>query len=564
METIEQSAGLVGVEQDGRRGPSLRLLLPQADVASLILALILVAWVLYAAAFIYLTSTVVDGVRYFLLFDDEMISMRYAANFVHGYGLVWNPHGARIEGFTNPLWVLIMAALHLLPVSPPKMSLLVQILGAALRFATLLIVWRLALALSRNSKTVALCAVFFSAFYFPLNDWSMRGSEVALLAPMLTLAAWLAIRTTSGAPSRWLWPLLAASTLVRLDMTVSAVMILALVAWADAPRRREHLLYGGVFLLLFLGAQLLAGWWYFGDPLPNTYYLKMTGYPVWSRIEQGLRTGRHFLMHLDPVLLGLVAAVIWIKRDGSSALLGAVFVGQVAYSIYVGGDAWEQFGGANRYIVVAMPLFMILVALALETTAMALSSLRGAAHNFEARWIAGSVFGLMAAASAVALGTFAFNNINSVISLRQALLLDRVPEYAEHRVHLEQALMMDRLTDRDASVAVVGAGVLPYFADRTAIDLLGKNDAAIAHEPMHIDPTVGFYPGHLKWDYAYSVGVLKPDVVAETWFPSDEDLRRVFDPSYTLEYIDGQRWYFRNDSPHVRWAEVKRLRDERR
>ena len=23
----------------------------------------------------------------------------------------------------------------------------------------------------------------------------------------------------------------------------------------------------------------------------------------------------------------------------------------------------------------------------------------------------------------------------------------------------------------------------------------------------------GFYPGHLKWDYAYSIGQLRPDVV---------------------------------------------------
>jgi arabinofuranosyltransferase len=560
LQSTEQATTLTEADQGGdKTSATPSLLLTRAEVASLILAFILVAWIVYAAVFIYLTSVVAGGVRYFLLFDDEMISMRYAANLAHGYGLVWNPHGARVEGFTNPLWVLIMTVLHLLPVSLAKMSLLVQILGAALRFATLLIVWRLALAMSRNSKAVALCAVFFTAFYYPLNDWSLRGSEVALLAPMLTLAAWLAIRTMSGAPSGWLWPLLAATTLVRLDMTVSVVTILALVAWADPPRRREHLLYGGGFLLLLLSAQLLAACWYFGNPLPNTYYLKMTGYPTWPRIEQGLRTARHFLMHLDPVLLGLVAAVIWLKREAKCALLGAVFVGQVAYSIYVGGDAWEQFGGANRYVVVAMPIFIILVALALEMTATALSSIRGAAQNSATKWIAGGVFGLMAAASAVALGTFAVDNINSVISWRQTLLLDRPPEYEEHRGQVELALMTDRLTDRGGSIAVVWAGVLPYFANRTAIDLLGKNDATVAHEPMRRD--LAFCPGHMKWDYAYSVGVLKPDVVVETWYPSDEDLQRVFGPSYRLAYINGHRWYFRNDSPHVRWAEVERLRD---
>ena len=50
----------------------------------------------------------IDGRRYFGLFDDAMISMRYAWNFSHGQGLVWNA-GERIEGYTNLLWTLIMA-----------------------------------------------------------------------------------------------------------------------------------------------------------------------------------------------------------------------------------------------------------------------------------------------------------------------------------------------------------------------------------------------------------------------------------------------------------------------
>ncbi len=113
-------------------------------MVSLALGSMLVGWALYAGVFIYLSSTVVGGVRYFLLFDDEMISMRYAANLAHGYGLVWNPHGVHVEGFTNPLWVFIMAFFHLLPVSLAKMSLLVELLALALGVVNLVLVWRLA------------------------------------------------------------------------------------------------------------------------------------------------------------------------------------------------------------------------------------------------------------------------------------------------------------------------------------------------------------------------------------------------------------------------------------
>ena len=85
---------------------------------------LIVGYILWGCAFIYQSSFVIAGVRYFSLLDDEMISMRYARNLAHGFGLVYNPGGDRVEGFTNPLWVLYMALLHLLPVSPPKISLL--------------------------------------------------------------------------------------------------------------------------------------------------------------------------------------------------------------------------------------------------------------------------------------------------------------------------------------------------------------------------------------------------------------------------------------------------------
>ena len=41
--------------------------------------------------------------------DDAFISFRYARHLIDGQGLVYNP-GERVEGFSNLLWVLAMAA----------------------------------------------------------------------------------------------------------------------------------------------------------------------------------------------------------------------------------------------------------------------------------------------------------------------------------------------------------------------------------------------------------------------------------------------------------------------
>ena len=498
-----------------------------------------------------------------MLFDDEMSSMRYAANLARGYGLVFNRHSPPVQGFSNPLWVFIMAILHLLPVSYAKMSLLIQILCAMLRLATLLIVWRLALVLSRDSKMVALCAVFFTAFYYPLNNWSLRGSEVALLAPMLTLAVYLAIEIIRGAPPRLLWVLLAAATLVRLDMTIPAVTILAFVAWCDAPRRREHLVHRGGILLLLIALQLLAAWWYFGDPLPNTYYLKMTGYPTWPRIVHGLLTTSVFIRHLEPITLALIAIVLLLKRDVTGALLAAVFIAQVAYNIYVGGDAWEQFGGANRYLCIVMPLFMILLAMALHTTADGLASVvRATTPQLSSRWSSAAAFCVLALASAWTLATFGPYGISATNALRQLALMDPPLEHNFHVDRLKLALQASQITDPEATIAVTWTGIVPYFADRSAIDLLGKNDAHIAHEPMHIDPSVDFYPGHLKWDTDYSIGELKPDAIMEQWKLAGQG--RSSTRGYYHKYVGGHRWYFRADSKHIRGDALNALGDRYR
>src|SRR5205085_7772430 len=47
------------------------------------------------------------------IIDDAFISIRHAENLVRGYGLVYNP-GEQIEGYTNFLWVIIIAAVHAL------------------------------------------------------------------------------------------------------------------------------------------------------------------------------------------------------------------------------------------------------------------------------------------------------------------------------------------------------------------------------------------------------------------------------------------------------------------
>ena len=79
------------------------------DVVDRRLAVVLVACTALYAWFVWTASFTFRGERWFTLFDDAMISMTYARNLAGGDGLVWNPGQPAVEGYSNPLWTILMA-----------------------------------------------------------------------------------------------------------------------------------------------------------------------------------------------------------------------------------------------------------------------------------------------------------------------------------------------------------------------------------------------------------------------------------------------------------------------
>ena len=325
-------------------------------------SLIVLGFFYYAYRYILASSFIIDGQRFYVLFDDAMISMRYAYNLVHGNGLVWNA-GERVEGFTNPLWVVFMALFHLLPIPLAEMSLPIQISGAVFLGANLYFVRRIVEHFTDNLPAM-LAAVAFTAFYAPLISWGLLGMEVSMLALILTATVWLILKNGLDHFTPWTYILLAVATLFRFDMAVPYLVILAVLFIVQKQYRKQHLLWGLGLLILFLGGQTIARYLYYGQLLPNTYYLKVEGWPFSLRILRGLFALVWFMYYTNWVLFLLPLSIYFFRRDWKVTLVIFVILGQLAYSVYVGGDAWEDHGGANRYIAIAMPLFFAAFAVA--------------------------------------------------------------------------------------------------------------------------------------------------------------------------------------------------------
>ena len=515
--------------------------------------LLLAAYALYAALFIFRTSYRVDGERYFSLFDDEMISMRYAFNLVHGAGLVWNPGGERVEGYSNPAWVLLMAGAHLLPLPQSKVSVVIQICGALFLLVSLFHVKAIAELLGR-SAVAAWGAALLTAAYLPLANWGLQGTEVSALTLIVTSATRLAMRALRARELRLApYLLLGLGTLIRLDMLVPALAMLLFLGIADRDHRIRHLVVGAAILASVLLAQTVFRLAYYGDVLPNPYYLKLTGYPVSARIARGVAVTWLFISRVNPVAFLVPLAVLVWRRDRCVLLLFWLFGVQMLYSIYVGGDAWEWWGGSNRFVCIVMPLYFVLYAYALwELTARLVGRVRAAAPrrlDHQRRLF-------------VVLLCIAMVNINDIHdgALHEWLLLRRTLNVEANSKYVRTGLALRRLTTPDARVAVVWAGATPYFANRPAIDLLGKNDARVAREDMHRPPDLltGFYPGHLKWNLAYSIGELEPDVVVP-WFQTIPE-PMPFSERYRHVDHDGIQLLLRSDSSKIRWSALPAAR----
>jgi hypothetical protein len=470
------------------------------------------AFVIWCCIFIQRTSFRVHGALHFTLFDDAMVSMRYARNLADGHGLVWNAGGERVEGYTNPLWTVWMAFLHLLPVSEAMLPLLVMLTSMVLLLVNLYVVYRVASSLEL-SRIACLAAVVLTAGFYPLSYWALRGMEVGALALLIDLAVLivlrLRVRPFETRDVVMLCVVIGFALTVRIDALLPCVLIAGFAWWFS--RRGRVLLATAATIAGVTLAMTLARIAYYGDPLPNTYYLKATGVSMQQRLEAGTDGLRNLLpgaSATSTLLLVAVFAVValWPRArqlDGARVLLATIVLGQIVYSVYVGGDAWENMGYANRYVTVAAPLLFVLAAGGLERF---VGYLRARVDNPPKHL------------AVVATGAVTLILLISVNGGPFRIWMHRNAELATADAFGAELGICERsATDDDAVIAVYLAGNGPYYSHRTSIDMLGKSDAYIAH--LSVPTTAKYRPGHNKSDAEYSIKKLQPAVVEGGIFP---------------------------------------------
>lgn len=497
----------------------------------------------YSITYILINSYIIGSTRYFSLFDDAMISMRYAENIANGFGPIWNIGEPAVEGFSNPLWVYFMALIHYLPLAKPYLSLAIQIIAVIILIINLSYIRKIA-SLVTNNQILINSVILITALYLPLLNWALQGLEVSIITLLLSLSIFLNLRNLKLNKFSIVQIILPAiMILIRMDTFLYYVVIVSYIYFEYSTQQRKVLfqsilVFGITFLILFSWRQ-----YYFGEWLPNTYYLKMTGYPVFERYAKGLYVFLKFVLYITPILFVAPFFYYFKTKDSKALLLLSLFSIMIIYTIYIGGDSWEWWLPANRFITPAIPFFILLTLIGLQYIL----------EEYISKLNKNLVLILLS------ILTFIAFNFNSYEYLRGEILIEKTFTEKDNRNQTRLALDAKEIMKKDAVAAVAVAGTLPYFLERNCIDLLGKNDKAIARmNVMHdsSDSFLTYNPGHEKWNYSYSIGKLKPDIILHLWNNPISALAYL-SKDYIAYELDGNKVFIKRESKNIRWDRVK-------
>lgn len=200
--------------------------------------------------------------------DDAGISYAYARNLAAGAGPRAFPGAPPVEGYSNPLWTLLLTAGELVGLPAALASKALVLLGG---LATLVLVRRAALA-SGGGELEAAFTVLVVGANASFVIWSTAGLENALLAALLIGAAVVSLESRPSAALGLIAGLMVISRPEGAALAIAAIVGDCLAA-SGARWRRAVV---ATCIALALGA-LYQLWRVhaFHAWLPNTYYSKV-------------------------------------------------------------------------------------------------------------------------------------------------------------------------------------------------------------------------------------------------------------------------------------------------
>ena len=453
---------------------------------------------LHLAVLIAATVVLLTIARGYLPFvaDDALISFGYSERLLDGKGLTFTD-GERVEGYSNLLWVLIVAAGGLFTSDLILVGRVAGTIGMSVTLAALLPVLRAPATPAAAGGVSALTTVIpalAGLSVLALSDgiaiWAIGGLEQAIQTPLLAWAlSLLIVQRTSPSPSSTV-PLAAGVLLALLVWTrPDGALFVALAAAAlVAVHGFSRATLRGILRLAALPAlawlaQLAFRVVYYNDWIPNTAYAKIALSS--THVLHGLHYIGASLWSHAAIVIAAAAGLVFARpfRRREIVLPLVVAIGWTAYVISVGGDI---FPGHRHFL----PVLVCLAFLVAVT------------------WRQG--FGRLPLAAQLAVLV-----VLGAIHVRQQRA-DQLNQLARtERFEWDCGAVMSSLrtafTSTQPLIAAEAVGCVGYFGKLPTLDMMGLTDRYLAHHPP-----AGFgggFIGHELGDGRYVLS-RSPDIVS--------------------------------------------------
>ncbi|MBD3350109.1 MAG: hypothetical protein GF364_01325 [Candidatus Lokiarchaeota archaeon] len=412
--------------------------------------------------------------------DDAFISFRYAENLLNGTGLSWNT-GAdnRVEGYTNFLWVIVIAGIMFAGLDPVLWS---HVIGLIIGVGTLFYTFKLALLYSR-SEFIALLTLLLVGTNYSFISYMTGGLETQLQTLLFVVSTYGIFRIIMNqAYTNWIFLtgvsiIFSLAILTRPDsLIIVGILYIFFVRNVFEQQKNE---LKSALLWLTLPSVLIVGLWvvfkinYYGAILPNTYYVKATGNSL-EILFRGLLYLWIFFREYSFVVF-IILSILLIKQilvNRYDYALGVIVLLWFIYIIKIGGDFMEF-----RMFVPILPFCMIIISKILF---------------FIAEWkIRLSLLLLLLISS-----------LSHAILFREAYGIESIQMLQAHVTKEDEnwkkvGIVLGELFSQSKEpvwIATTAAGAIPYYSKLPTIDMLGLNDRWVAKNGIEFSSR----PGHTR------------------------------------------------------------------
>ena len=391
--------------------------------------------------------------------DDSYIYFRYVEQTLAGFWGQWTPQLAPVEGYSSPLWFMLLLGISHLPL---PIDISARLLGLFFSALSLFVSWRLSHQLSGSKKQADL-SIFFIALIAGFYYWGTSGLETPLYTFLYTAFAH-AIFSQQRSP-RIYWSYIsgiaAALSLTRPEGIFLLLPLLIISACAASHTYSIKLKAVAVF---FIAAFMPLTLWlifrlsYYGLPLPNTFYAKATG-DVIAQISNGFFYSLPILASC--IMLGLI---FLSNMTRPQAILLALIALPCAFIVGGGGDWMFHF----RLWQPILPLLVITL----------IWQINNLIHNRQFICLSA----LLICCLPMALLSISASDVISALQLQP--LSEK--EYQEGQMTQSSIALAKKIQqrygrDKKLLIAVNHAGALAWaLPHANFIDMVGLNDATIA------------------------------------------------------------------------------------